>query len=124
MVFVPNQRPRQQTCFNQNLEAIANPDNQTTFFSEIANAFHDGRKASDCSNPQVVAVRKSSRQDDAIKAGDIPFLVPNKINIAVKDCLDHMPAISVAIGARKDNDAETHLSMPPLSFFGCQIFWR
>src|SRR5256885_9661393 len=63
---IANQSPWQQTCFAQNLKAIADAQNQIAFRGEFFYGVHDRRKAGQRSGAQVIAVRKTARNDHGV----------------------------------------------------------
>src|SRR5262245_5789146 len=57
---VSHQRTGQQTRFTENLESIADSQNQAALPSELENAAHDRRKTRHGAAAEIVAVRKST----------------------------------------------------------------
>src|SRR6185503_21138728 len=81
---------------------------------ERAHLVHDRREARHRPGAQIVAVRKSSREDDDVGALQIVVLVPEVFRFLPEDVLRGMKRILVAVAARKDDDPETHVgSLPP-----------
>src|SRR5712692_5502146 len=54
---------RQQTCLQEHLKTVADPEHQAAVSGEFLDAVHDRREPSYGTRAQMVAVRKATRQD-------------------------------------------------------------
>src|SRR5205807_9386701 len=108
---IANQSPWQQTCFAQNLKAIADPQNQIAFRGEFFHGVHDRRKASQRSGAQVIAVRKTARNDHGVVTAQVRIAVPDEIDRLAHVFRDHVIRIVIAVRSGKDYDTELHFSI-------------
>src|SRR5205807_9457814 len=108
---IANQSPRQQTCFAQNLKAIANAQNQIAFRGEFFYGVHDRRKAGQRSGAQVIAVRKTARNDHGIVTAQVSIAVPDEIDRLADVFRDHVIRIVIAVRTGKNYNAEFHFSI-------------
>src|SRR5262249_5455083 len=79
-VAVAQQRARQQAGFAQNLEAVADSQNDTAVMGEILDGLHYRRESRDRARPQVVSVREPAWQNDRVITIYLLFFMPNEIN--------------------------------------------
>src|SRR5262245_19383178 len=107
---VAQQRARQQTGFAQNLEAVADAQNNTAVTRETLDGFHDGRKARDRACPQVIPIRESAGQNNRVITIYLIFLVPDEVNGLANDLADHVIRVVIAIGAGENHYAEFHFA--------------
>src|SRR2546421_8484959 len=108
---IANQRPWQQACFAQNLKAIADAQNQIAFCGEFFHGIHDRRKAGECAGAQVIAVRKTARNDHRVVTGQVSIAVPDEIDRLAHVFRDHVIRIVIAVRSGKDYDTELHFSI-------------
>src|SRR3989442_4401051 len=108
---IANQSPRQQTCFAQNLKAIADAQNQIAFRGKSFHRVHDRRKAGQRSGTQVIAVRKTARNDHGIVTAQVSIAVPDKIDGLAHVFRDHVIRIVIAVRSGKNYDTELHFSI-------------
>src|SRR5438270_10618064 len=69
--FVAHQRAGEKPGFAKDLKAITNSEHEASGTGEARDGVHYGREAGDCPSAQVVAIRKTARQDDRVKAADV-----------------------------------------------------
>jgi hypothetical protein len=62
--------------FAQNLEAVANPDDQSAVGGKFSDAPHDWREPRYRTTAKVIAIAESTRQHDALRAMKLLVLVP------------------------------------------------
>src|SRR6185437_11568609 len=98
----------QQARFEQNLESIADAENQPARVRKSFHGFHDRRKARDGAGAEVVAIGEAAGQDDRIHAGDFLRLMPDELDWFAEYAADGVKRVMVAIGTRKNDDAELH----------------
>ena len=98
----------QQSRFGQDLKSVADTKDESAFFGEIGNGIHYRRELRQRSGSQVVTVGKSAGQKDRVKTLYGGVLVPDEFNRFSEDGLDCVITIVLAVGARKDDDAEFH----------------
>src|SRR5262249_23307815 len=71
---------RQQFRLGEYLKTVANADHESASVREVLHGLHHRRKLRERSGTQVIAVRKTSGQDHAIKALERGVLMPDKLN--------------------------------------------
>ena len=84
---VPHQRARQQPALDQDLKAVADAKHQAAIGSELLHGAHDGRKFGDRAAAQIVAIRKSARQNHRIHITQRWRIVPDEIRLLMRDLL-------------------------------------
>jgi hypothetical protein len=105
---ISHQRTRQQTRFTENLEAIADSQHQAALPSELENAAHDRRKTRHGAAAEIVAVRKSTGEHQAIEVAREIILMPEKLDLLTHVPFQSIKDVLVIAGARKNNYAPTH----------------
>jgi chromosome segregation ATPase len=87
----------QQTRFAQNLEAVADADDQLSGRGFLHDRAHDRRKARDGAAAQIIAVRKAPRQNDRVEAGQRRLFMPDVFRLRTRNAVNGAKAILVAI---------------------------
>jgi hypothetical protein len=116
---ISHQRTWQQTRFTENLKAIADSQYQAASPSELEDATHDRRKARHGAAAQVVAVRKSTRQHQAIEMARKIILMPEEFNLLTHVPFQSIKDVLIIAGTRKNSYAPTHglpLDLKPIVF--------
>ena len=106
---IAHERAGKKSCFTQNLKTIADADDQTTRGSKLTDLIHDGRKLSDCSRAQVVAVSKAAGHNNGITVFQVMRIMPEHRRLLAGGGNGRVVAILIAIGAGKDDDAKFHV---------------
>src|SRR5579862_101582 len=103
---VADERAGEQPRFAENLEAVADAEDELSLARLLDDGAHDGRESRDGPATQVVAIGKAAWQDDKIISRDGGFLVPNVVGVAglPQDAV----AILIAIRSRKPDDRTSH----------------
>src|SRR5207253_11255961 len=114
-------RAGEQSRFAQNLEAIADAQNQAAAVRELFHGLHHRRKAGDGASAQIVAVGKSAGQNDGVAIRKIFRLVPDEFDGLLEDVSDGVKGVVVAIGPGKNNDSKFHAVAAPCYFAGTVI---
>jgi hypothetical protein len=109
---VAKHRARQQACFEQHLEAVADAKHRAAGLGEAPYLSHDRREAGDGTRAQVVAVRESTGQDHGVGAAQAGVLVPDKGHVLTQHAFDRVVRVVVAVGTREDDHSEFH-RLPP-----------
>ena len=112
-VFQPriaHQRPWQQASLSQDLKPVADAQHQSASGGKLLHRLHHRRKPSNRPGAQIVAIRKAARNQHRIHALQILRVVPEKRNRLLRNLRDHVVGVVVAIGPRKDQNAEFHAS--------------
>jgi hypothetical protein len=65
---VAGQRARQQTGFDENLEAVADAGDEAALLRKAADGFEHRRKPRDRARPEVVAVGEAAGEQDHLAA--------------------------------------------------------
>ena len=99
--FIAHHRAGQQPGFAENLETVADAENQAAGTRESIHRFHYRRKARNGAGAQIIAVGEPAGQDDDVAAGEIFGLVPDEFDGLVEDVGDGVVSVVVAIRAGK-----------------------
>lgn len=99
---IAHQRARQETGFNQNLEAIAHAKHAGSTGGLAPDRLHDRHARGDGATAQIIAVGKATGYDDQIDIGNLGFGLPDGYGGLAGDfgqCSNHVP---VTVQARKE----------------------
>src|SRR5258707_325999 len=118
---VAHHRAGEQARFAENLEAVANSQDHAAALGEFLDRFHDRGKARDGAGAQIIAVGKSTGQDDSIAIRKIFGLVPDKFDRLVKDVADGVKRVVVAIGPGENDNSKFHVVPAPCAIAGASI---
>ena len=105
-VLVPQHRPRQQAELEEHLEPVADAQDEPAPAGELPDLPHERRELGDGPGPQVVAVGKTSGEDDAVHAPEVVVLVPEEDRRLAEDLLQGVISVMVAVRTGKDDDSE------------------
>src|SRR5262249_26165757 len=105
---VAHQRAGQQAGLSQNLEAVANAQNNAAITGKIIDGLHYRRESRDPACPQVIPVRESPGKNYRVITIYLLFFMPNEINGLANDFADHVVRVVIAIGAGENHYAEFH----------------
>ena len=105
---VAQQCAGKKAAFHQNLESVADSQNQPAVLGEFLHGGHHGRKLRDGAAAQVIAVGESARQNHRIGVAQRSGIVPDKFGWVAQVMRDRVPRVVVAIASRKHDDAESH----------------
>jgi hypothetical protein len=75
-VLVPEHGSWQKAELEEDLESIADSQDETPVMGEIFDLLHERGEAGDGARPEVIPVRKTPRQDDAIHVPELMVFVP------------------------------------------------
>src|SRR5438874_4655181 len=109
---IAQHRARKQSGFEEDLKAIADAEPRAAAVRKCAYFGHDRREARHRPGPQVVAVRKATGQNHDVRAPQIRILVPEVLRVLAEHLPGCVKRVLVAVAARKDGDAESHLRLP------------
>jgi len=105
---VAPQNAGQKSRFAQNLKAVANAQNRFAIRRELGDRIHHRRKARDRAGAQIVAVRETAGNDDAIKRRQIVGVVPHELAAVTQNIGHDVKRVALAVGAGEDDDSEVH----------------
>ena len=105
---VADQRAGQQTAFAENLEAVADADDQLARVRRRLHGGHHRRKPRDGPRAQVIAVRKTAGHDDGVETVERTFLVPDVFGVEAHVVAQGVETILVAVRAGEAEDGEFH----------------
>src|ERR1051326_2207426 len=94
--------------FTQNLEAVANAENESARFRVVDDRLHRGRETRNGARPQVVAVTEPTRHDDAINIAEDGVLGPDLTRGLPEHSRQRVIGVLVAVTAGKLDDADLH----------------
>ncbi len=107
-IGVAHQGARQKPAFCQNLEPVANAQNQSAIRREALDGVHHGRKLGDGAAPQIVAVCEPARQNHRVHISQRRRFMPDEFSLLMQILADRIPGVMVAITAGEDNDTDFH----------------
>src|SRR6202034_3136236 len=81
---------RQKPRFQQDLKAVADPQDQAAGTCEPIHRFHHRGKTRNSSRAQIIAEGKAAWENDGVQAGNIFGLVPDELNRLADDGADGM----------------------------------
>jgi len=105
---VAHERAGEQAGFREDLEAVADAEDQAATVGEALDRLHDGREAGDGAGAQVIAVGKAAGDEDSVDAAKVFRVVPEEGDGLMGDFGDHIVGIVIAVGTGKDQDPEFH----------------
>jgi len=94
--------------FEQDLETVADAEDEAAVFCEFGNGIHHGREAGDGTGAEIVAVGEAAGEDDGVAILQIFGLVPDEFDGLLEDVADGVEGVVVAVGPGKDYDSEFH----------------
>src|SRR4051812_36696514 len=101
---IGQQRARQQARLAQDLEAVADAEDQATVAGELDDRLHDRREARDGPDAQVVAVGEPAGDDDGVDALQVAVAVPEQDRLA--DALAGQLRVDLVAASREPDDPE------------------
>src|SRR5215471_15525408 len=103
---IAHQRARKQARLAQNLEAVADAENQSAVGGELAHRLHYLGELSDRACAQVIAVSESARNDDRVATLQVGRVVPKESHWLLGDMLNRPVRVVVTVRTGENNDAE------------------
>ena len=109
--------------FAQNLEPVADADDQSAIFRVFDYRLHRRREPRDCAGAQIIAVAETAGHDDAIHVAERVVLVPDIARRLTKHVGQHMVGVLIAIAAGKLDDSKLHtfLSSDSTDYHGFRL---
>src|SRR5712691_8360947 len=108
---IAQHRARKQSGLEEDLKTVADPEHGAAAVRKGAYLAHDRREARHRPGPQVVAVRKATGQNHDVRTLQIGVLVPEVLRVLTEHIPGRVKRVPVAVAARKDGDAESHLRL-------------
>ena len=99
------ERTREQACFGEHLEAVADADHHAARRRVVGDRRHHRAEAGDGARSQVVAVGEPAGQHDHVDAVQRPVAVPHQLGRAAK-ALDRCDYVVLTVGAREQHHAD------------------
>jgi hypothetical protein len=90
------------------LEAVADAQHQAAGARETLDGAHHRRKSRDGAGAQIIAVGKSARKNDGVKAGEILRLVPDEIDGLCRTSPKRVKGVVIAIRSGKYDNTKFH----------------
>src|SRR5580692_2389588 len=106
--LVAHHRAGKKSCFEQDLEAVADSEDQASGTREAVHGFHYRRKSRNRPGAQVIAIREAAGENYDVAVGKIFGLVPDEFDGLMDDCGDGMVGVFIAIRAGKLHHSEFH----------------
>ena len=94
---VAHERAGQKAGFAEDLEAVADAEDEAVVGGELLDRLHDGGKAGDGSGAEVIAVGKTAGNEDGVAALKVGGGVPEKGDGFAGDGGDDVVGIVVAV---------------------------
>jgi hypothetical protein len=82
---IAQHRSWEQPGLEQDLEAVADPEDYAVSASESLYFAHHGRETGDSTCSEVVTVREAARQDQRVVGSQVGSFVPDQIGAGVED---------------------------------------
>jgi hypothetical protein len=102
---------RKKPGLAEDLEAVADPEDESTLRRESAHGLHSGREPGDRAAAQIVAVRKPAGENHRVHLGERLFRVPDEAYVGAER-RERPGRIAVVVRAREDEnrDPRRHLA--------------
>lgn len=107
-VAVADKGAGEEAGFAEDLESVADAEDQFARFGGGSDGRHDGGETGNGAAAQVVSVGKSARENDGIEAVGGGFFVPEVVCGDALEGAEGEQAILIAIGARELKNSEAH----------------
>ena len=105
---VAQQDSGEQVRFAENLEAVADAQDEAAAFGKTLDRLHDGRKARNRPGAQVIAIGKAARHHDDVAVLKIVRVMPEQRGGLSANFLERPIGVVVAIASGKYDDAKLH----------------
>ena len=112
---IPLKHAGQQSRFAENLETVADAEDEAPAAREFFHRAHHRRKPRDRPGAQIIAIRKSAGQQDRVKTVYFFGLVPQEFDRLVENFAERVPGVVIAIRARKHDHPKFHRAESPLA---------
>jgi len=99
---------REKAGFEEDLETVADAEDEAAAAREFGDGVQDGRKAGDGASAEIVAVGKTAREDEGVATVEVFGLVPDEFDGLLEDVADGVEGVVVAVGPGKNYDSEFH----------------
>ncbi|GLV48693.1 hypothetical protein TJA_17960 [Thermus sp. LT1-2-5] len=108
-VEVGEEGPGEDPRLREDLEAVADPDDEAPFPGEAAHRLHHWALGGEGPGPQVVPVAEPPREEDPVKAFEVPLRVPDELRPYAR-LREGKTGVFIAVGAGEANDGPPHSS--------------
>ena len=108
-VAIADERAGEQVGFDEDLEAVADAEDEATLGGVFFERGHDGRVAGDGAAAEVVAIGEAAGEDDEVEAVEAGGIVPDEFGGHVEIGGEGVPGVVVAIAAWKNDDSCFHV---------------
>ncbi|MNC60397.1 hypothetical protein D3C75_1102730 [compost metagenome] len=105
---VAAQCARQETCFGQNLESVADAEHEFALLRRFGHFSHDRSEPGDGAAAQIVTIREAARNENAVIRRQVGRGMPHIIYRFTEAFFYRFIAVNVTIGARKDKYSKFH----------------
>jgi hypothetical protein len=105
---VAHERAGEQAGLTEDLEAVADAEDEAAVRSEFLDGLHDGREAGDGAGAEIVSVGEAAGDEDGVAPFEVVRRVPEEGDGLACDFGDDVVGVVIAVGAGKDEDAELH----------------
>jgi hypothetical protein len=110
----------EEAGFKQDLETVADAQDEAAVFGELGDGIHYGRKTGDGAGAEIVTIGEATGEDDGVRIVEVFGLVPDKFDGLLEDVADGVEGVVVTVGPGKDYDSEFQCA-PPGSDAGIAI---
>src|SRR5262249_55903356 len=101
------------TRFAEDLEAVADAEHEPARLRMARYGLHDRGEAGDRATAQVVAIRESARQHDAVDVAQVLLLVPDRDGVVAEDAIRHAEHGMVVVRPGERHHTPAHGYAPP-----------
>ena len=95
----------QQTGFGEHLESVANSDDRAPGAGEVLDGRHHWRKPGNCARTEVIAMGKTTREDERAHVAHRLVAVPDHLGLG-SQAAERLEHVELAVGAREQDDAD------------------
>ncbi len=107
-IAVADEGAGEQAGFDEDLEAVADAEDETAGGGEFVDGVHDGGEVGDGAAAEVVAIGEAAGENDGIDAAKRGGVVPDEFRGLREIVGDRVLSIVVAVASGKDDHAKFH----------------
>src|ERR1017187_4045210 len=92
----------------ENLETVADPEDEASIGCKFADRFHHWREFGDCTGAEIIAVGEATGNDDCVTPLQVRRVVPEEGHGLLGDFRDGPKGVVITVGTGEDDDAKFH----------------
>ena len=109
-VAVADEGSGEKARFGEDLEAVADAEDKFALGSMVTGGPQSRGKAGDRTTAQIVAIAKTTGDDDDIEVAQVTVLVPDHAGGLAEEALGHPEDIAIAVRSREDDNPKFEAS--------------